>query len=144
MPIRTRTGFGPSASQAVGANPSTSGPIARLLAADMATTGDKAFTFLITPTLWVPRRIISRRASGAYGVACLGGIWTGASATGSNVVLATQSFLGLAGANDAIDLAMIALATVKPLTAASLYLNVATANTGALTADFYVYGDVFG
>lgn len=126
-----------------GLTPATSGAIAKITGANMTLTTDQLFTWLIpTPSLYIPRRILATRASGAFGVACAGGLYTGAGKTGVNVVLAVQSWAALTGANTYVDASIIALATTNILISPTLYLALTTGNTGALTADIYLWGDV--
>jgi hypothetical protein len=125
-----------------GGSPAWGGPIAKLLNADLTLTTDQPFTFTITPALWLIRRVLVRRVSGAFGVACLGGIYTGAGKTGTTCVLAAQSYAGLTGAGTVVDLAIIAAATTNILSVATLFFALTTGNTGALVADIHVFGDV--
>lgn len=103
---------------------------------------DNQFVWRATPpTLGVVRRIIARRVSGAFGVACLGGIYTGASKGGTAIVAAAQSYAGLTGAGKIADLSLVAAVATDILDLSNLYVNLSTANTGALVADFYLWVD---
>jgi len=127
---------------ALGSNTAQGGPIARILGADMTLTTDQALTMLVVPAKYVIRRIVAERASGAYGTACLGGIYTAASKGGSAIVAATQSYVLLSGANTAVDMTLAALAAATIITSAQLYLALSTGNTGAFTANIYVWGEI--
>lgn len=105
-------------------------------AADMELTTDQQFTKLFTGTLWIPTQIVAVRASGAFGSACAGGIYTAASKAGTAIVAAGQSWAALTGANTTV---LATLATQAGQTATP-YLSLTTGNTGALTATIYIYG----
>lgn len=110
-----------------------------LPSADMTLTSDQAFTKLFSGTNWIPTAIVARWTSGAFGVACLGGIYTGAGKTGSIIVAAAQSFATLTGAGT-ITTAVIAL-TANYFTATPT-LSLSTGNTGGLVAKWFIYGSV--
>lgn len=139
------SGVLPSANGGVGSaglSPAAGGPVASILNANMTLTTDQVFTFLLTPGSWVIRRIIAKCVSGAFGVACLGGIYSGAGKSGSIVVAATQSFVLLTASPKYVDLTLGTLVTTDVLTATTLFLSLSTGNTGALVANIYVFGDV--
>lgn len=125
-----------------GGSPAWGGPIAKLLGADLTLTTDQPLVFTVTPALWLVRRILVRRVSGAFGVGCLGGFYTAAGKTGTTVVSATQSYAGLTGAGTVVDAAIIAAATTTMLSVGALFFALTTGNTGALTADIHVFGDI--
>lgn len=110
-----------------------------LRGANLAVTTDQAFTRNFGGTLWVPSHIHAVRKSGAFGVTCAGGIYTAASKGGNAIVGAAQSYAALTGASTSV-LAALAIATIQ--TSATLFLSLTTGNTGALTADLFVYGFV--
>lgn len=106
-------------------------------AANMAVTTDQAFTKLFTGTLWIPTQIIAVRVAGAFGVACAGGIYPAASKAGTAIVANSQSYAALTGANTSV---LATLATQAVQTTVLPYLSLTTGNTGALTANIYIYG----
>lgn len=112
----------------------------KLLAADMTLTTDQAFTKVFSGTNWTATKILCMRKSGAYGVGCLGGIYTAASKAGNAIVAATQSFAGLTGAGKMSDLTLAAILGTDVQSASPIYLSLTTGNTGALGADVYVFG----
>lgn len=116
-------------------------PIARLIGADMTLTTDQAFTFLVNVTEFVPTKIVGIRRSGAFGVTCAGGVYTAATKGGNAVVAAAQSWANLTGAGKIVD-ATIAAVVGTDVVANALYLSLTTGNTGALTADIYVFGNI--
>lgn len=114
----------------------------KISAADMAVTTDQAMTKIFSGTKWTATRIFALRASGAYNTACLGGVYTAATKGGSAIVAATQTYAGLTGAAKMVDLTLAALLGTDVQSAAVIYVALTTANSAALTADFYVYGVV--
>ena len=110
-----------------------------LRAADMTLTTDQIFTKLFTGTNYKITDISAVRKSGAFGVTCAGGIYTAASKGGSALVAAAQSWAGLSGANK-IAVATLAALVATDIQSATPILSLTTGNTGALTADIFVYG----
>lgn len=118
-------------------------PAARLTAADFAIDTDQAIGWLIpVPTLYVLRRAIARRVTGAYNTACLGGIYTAASKGGTALVAATQTWIGLSGAGKIAVATLEAVVATDVQTAPQLYFSLSTANGAALTADILLFVDV--
>ena len=144
-PFHTRTGATPTQAAAL-VDAVRNYPVAKITAADMAVTTDQVFTWLVSPvpTLYIPRRVIGRRVSGAFGVACLGGCYTAASKGGTAFVAATQSWANLTAGGKIVDATLIAGVGTDIITAALLYFALTTANTGALTADIYLFADILG
>lgn len=108
-----------------------------LRSANMAVTTDQPFQKVFDGTLWLPTHIVANRISGAFGVACVGGIYTAAAKGGTALVAAAQSWALLTGALTSVT-AALAVASIQ--STAALYLSLTTGNTGALTADHFVYG----
>ena len=108
-------------------------------AADMTVATDQSFTKVGSFTTYVPLNIVANRVSGAFGTACAGGIYSAAAKGGAAIVAAGQSWAALTGANTAVS-ATIA-ATAASFTATPI-LSLTTGNTGALTADVFVFGVV--
>lgn len=110
-----------------------------LRSADMTLTTDQAFTKQGNFTNYIVTGVVTKRVSGAYGTACLGGIYTAASKGGDALVAATQTYVNLSGANTSQVATMAAVALTKVQTATP-FLALSTGNIGALTADIFVYG----
>lgn len=106
---------------------------------DLTLTSDAAFTKVFAGTLWIPINMIANRVSGAFGVACLGGMYTGAAKTGNIVVAAAQSYAGLTGSLTTV-LPLLALTGVQ--NSGVFFNSLTTGNTGALNADLFVFGMV--
>lgn len=107
-----------------------------------AAAADSAFVFNLIPNKYIIRRIVAERISGAFGVACAGGIYTATAKGGTAIVAAAQSYAALTGANKFVDCTLAAVAGTDVQTATSLYVNLTTGNTGALVANFYIFGDI--
>lgn len=120
------------------------GLIASAAALDFAIDTDQALTFIGTPTLWIPTHVIARRVSGSFGVACVGGIYTAASKSGTSIINVAQSWAALSGASKYASATISATALTDVMTATTLFLSLTTANTGALTADVFVFGLTLG
>lgn len=110
-----------------------------LRAADMTSTADQQLTKVFTGTNYLISNITAVRKTGAYGVACLGGFYTGATKSGDILVAATQSWLNLTGAAK-VSVATLAALVLTNVESAVPYLSLSTGNTGALTADIFIYG----
>lgn len=132
---------------AIAAAPADLGkPLFYLTGANLAVTTDQIFTRRFTlPSgyLWMPRRIVARLKTGAFSVACLGGVYSAAAKGGDAIVAATQSF-GNFATKSIVDATIVAAIlggnvyddTVTP------YLSLTTANSAALTADLFVFADI--
>lgn len=131
-------------SQPSGLSPVGAGAIAKITGADMALTTDQLFTWLVPqPAKFLPRRIVAVRVTGAFNTACAGGIYPAAAKAGTAIVAAGQSWAALTGANTLVDATVVAAATLGVLTTNTVYLALTTGNGIALTADVYLFGDVF-
>lgn len=113
-----------------------------LRGANLAITTDQLFTKLFTGTNWMPLNIVAVRKTGAFSVAALGALNTGAGGTGNAIVAATQSFAGLTGAAKIVSPVLAAIALSDVQSSATLYLKMATGNSAALTADLFVFGTI--
>jgi hypothetical protein len=109
--------------------------------ADLTLTTDQAFTMNGNFAKYIPTRIWALTKSGAYGVACLGGIYPAASKAGTPLVAATQSFVALSAANKIVQLTNAAVLATDVQTATPIFA-LTTGNTGALVADLYIFGDI--
>lgn len=128
------------ARQVGGVSPSSAAQLLWVLrGANLAITTDQAFVKQFAGTNWVISHVHAVRKTGAFGVTCAGGIYTAASKAGNAVVAAAQSYAGLTGANTSV-LATLGIGTLQVST--SLFLSLTTGNTGALTADVFVFGHV--
>lgn len=110
-----------------------------LRSADMTLTTDQAFTKVFSGTNYQITSVSALRKTGAFGVACAGGIYTSAAKGGSALVAAVQSWAGLTGAGKIVSAALAALIATDVQTATPI-LSLTTGNTGALTADIFIYG----
>lgn len=106
--------------------------------ADMTLTTDQVFSKVGTFTTYAVESVYAVRKTGAFGVACVGGVYTGAAKTGSNVLAAAQVWSALTGAGT-MQYATLANLLQAALTATPI-LNLTTGNTGALTADLFITG----
>lgn len=111
-----------------------------LPAANMQLTTDQVFTKLFVGTLWDPQTIVADWQSGAFNTACAGGIYTGASKTGTIISPAGQSYSALTGASTQQNCAIQAFTVTF---SATPILSLTTGNGAALTANLYIYGFVF-
>ena len=111
-----------------------------LRGANMTLTTDQAFTKLFTGTNYVVTNVVAVTKTGAFGVACAGGVYTAASKAGDAIVAAAQVWTGLTGAG----LAVVATAAniIQKQETATPFLSLTTGNTGALTADLFIQGVV--
>ena len=107
--------------------------------ADMTLTTDQTFSKIGTFTNYVVTGVSATRKTGAFGVACLGGIYTGAAKSGSALLAAAQAWSNLTGGGTAqtatlANILQSVSANVTPI------LSLTTGNTGALTADLFISG----
>lgn len=109
---------------------------------NMAVTSDQALTKMVGGTNYMITKVVGVRKTGAFGTACLGGIYTATSKGGSALVAAAQTWANLTGAGKAVDATLAAVVGTDAQSATTLYLSLTTANTGALTADVFVFGVV--
>lgn len=114
----------------------------RLLSADMNSTADQAFTWLVaTPNASTYRYIIERilvNNASANLTTAAGGVYTAASKAGVTVVAAAQAYTALSAATLGLDLT-IAAAGRAILTAVPIF-SLTTGQGSAATADIYVFG----
>lgn len=106
---------------------------------DMTLTTDQAFTQVFTGTRYLVTRVLGFRKTGAYGVACLGGIYTAAAKGGVALLDATQSWADLTGALT-VQQASILKILGTGINSALPILSLTTGNTGALTATIVMHG----
>jgi hypothetical protein len=108
--------------------------------ANMTLATDQAFTKLFSGTNYVATGMIAVQKSGAFGVACVGGVYTGAGKTGDAIVPAATAFTPLTGAGTVVSLNQGVLLPARET--ATPFLSLTTGNTGALTADLFITGIV--
>lgn len=116
-------------------------PLFKLISANMNVTTDQTFLPLggapINNYVITDIRVVN--ASTSLTLAA-GGIYTAASKAGNAIVAAAQAYSALTGATIGLDLTIAAvgkgLQTVTPI------LSLTTAQGGAATADFYIFGRV--
>jgi hypothetical protein len=115
-----------------------------LRSANMAITTDQVFTRLFSGTNYVITDIVGIRVTGAFGVACLGGIYNAVDKPAGGIfVAAAQSWVNMTGAGKIVRpalAALIALATATDVQTLTPYFSLSTGNTGALTARISIYG----
>ena len=109
---------------------------------DMTLTTDQALTKLFAGTNWIPTKVVVARKTGAFGTACAGGLYTAATKGGNAFVAAAQSYANLTGAGKMVDATLAAVAGTDVQTSGTAFLSLTTGNTGALTADVFVFGVV--
>lgn len=110
-----------------------------LRGADMTLTTDQAFTKVFGGSSYVIQSIIGKRVSGAFGTACLGGVYDSAAKGGNALVAATQSWLTLTGAGTGQTATLAAVALTVISTATPVFA-LTTGNTGALSVDLFIFG----
>jgi hypothetical protein len=111
---------------------------------NMAITTDQALNKVFSGANWVPTKIIALHKTGAFNTACAGGIYTAVSKGGNAIVASTQSWADLVASGTIVDATLAAIASTIAGSVSTLYLSLTTGNTGALTADVYVFGVVLG
>lgn len=117
-------------------------PAAKITAADFTLTTDQPFVWLTAvPTLYAIRRVIARRASGAFSIACLGGVYDTAAKGGNALVAAAQSWANLTGAGKIVDATLAAVIGTSIITSSTIFLSLSTGSSAALTADVYLFID---
>lgn len=98
---------------------------------------DQQFVRVFGGTTWDPQFITATWKSGAFASACTGGIFTLPSKGGNAIVATSQSYSGLTGNLTHTNCTIQASTTTFTATP---ILNLTTANSGALVADFRIYG----
>ena len=86
-----------------------------LRSADLTLTSDQIFTKLFGGSNYIITGIFANRKTGAFGVACLGGIYNAASKGGTAIVAAAQSWALLTGAATSVA-AVVATQIVQTAT----------------------------
>ena len=109
------------------------------LGVNMNATTDTLFANLSNSQKFRIRRITVCNASVSL-TTVVGGIYTGALKSGSQIVAAAQTYAALTGSGLAVDLTLNLPNNVLAA-ATNLYASMTTPQGGAATADFYVYGD---
>lgn len=107
---------------------------------NMAVTTDQALTALSGVSRYLVTRVVAVNRSGGTTVACAGGIYSGASKTGTAIVGAAQSWLNLSASNKVVIATLAAVAGTDAQTSTTQYLSLTTGSTAACRADVYVYG----
>lgn len=112
-----------------------------LRGADLTLTTDQVFKKLFGGTNYLVTNMFAVQKTGSFGVACLGGIYSGATKTGDAILAATQSWATLTGVSTAAVAALANILQIKVSTATP-FLSLTTGNTGSLTADIFIIGVV--
>ena len=107
--------------------------------ADFQALTDQTFTKIGTFTNYMVGRVVGKRVTGGTSIACTGGIYTGASKTGNQLVASSQSWLGMSGAGKIQD-ATIAAVVATDFQTATPILSLTVGSTAACTGDVYIYG----
>lgn len=107
--------------------------------ANMTLTTDQAFVKQFGGSKYVITAVIGKLISGAFGTACLGGIYDQSGKAGNALVAATQTWATLTGANTGQVATLAAIATTA-ISTATPFLALTTGNTGALVADVFIFG----
>lgn len=107
--------------------------------ANMTLTTDQTFTKLFPGSKYIITGIFGKLVSGAFGVACLGGIYDTAAKGGNALIAATQTWATLTGVGTAQTGTLAAIALTIVSTATPI-LSLSTGNTGALSADIFIFG----
>lgn len=118
--------------------------LGKLVAANMNSTADQQIVMFSNPSKFILRRIVATNASVSLTTA-VGGIYTAVSKGGVAVVAASQAYSSLSALTLFLDLTLNATGSASTTVKSSipnLYLSLTTAQGGAATADFYVYGDI--
>lgn len=110
-----------------------------LRSANMTLTTDQSFVKVFPGTKYVVYNVVGVRVSGAFGTACLGGVYDAASKGGNALVAATQTWASMTGANTCTEAILAAIANTTVETATP-FLSLTTGNTGALAADIFISG----
>lgn len=110
-----------------------------LRSANMILTTDQPFTKLFPGSKYIITGIFAKWISGAFGVACLGGIYDTAAKGGNALVPATQTWATLTGVGTAQTGTLAAIALTVVSTATPI-LSLTTGNTGALVCDLFIFG----
>lgn len=105
---------------------------------DFNTTSDQLIT--ITAPKYIIRRIVVTNASTNLNVA-VGGIYTGASKTGSTIVDSTQTYTNLTTSAKFRGVTLGSICGTDTLSASTLYFSLTTAQGTAATADIYIMGE---
>lgn len=109
---------------------------------DFQSTADQALTKQFDGTNYVVTDVIATRQSGASSVLNVGGVYTGASKSGSAIVGAAQSWLGLSGISKAVKSTLAAVAGTDVLSSGTMFLSLTTGSATAVTANVFVIGVV--
>lgn len=117
--------------------------IGKLIGANMNVTTDQAITLYVPAAAKFRVTKITAENASTNPSTAVGGVYNAVSKGGTAMVAATQTY-AMAAATTAFDLTVAAGpgATVQAA-GTQLYLSLTTAQGGAATADFYVFGDVY-
>lgn len=102
---------------------------------------DQPFTQIGNFTNYVPTLIVARQQTGAASGTVLGGIYSTAGKSGSPIVAAGQSWLGLSGAGKIVSATLESVCGTDVQTTVP-QLSLSTSSDSILTADIFIYGVV--
>jgi hypothetical protein len=109
--------------------------------ANMAITTDQLMVKQGQFTKYICRGAFAVWKSGAFGTACAGGIYSLAAKAGDALLAATQSYANLTGTGK-IVVAPVASIFSTGYETTTPFFSLTTGNTGALTADIFLMGDI--
>lgn len=112
-----------------------------LSAANFNSTADQQFTPYFIGKYRITKITAQNTSVNAMPTA-VGGIYTGASKTGTTIVANTQVYTGMTNSLIALDLTL-AVPDAIQASGTSLYFSLTTPKGGAATADLYVWGDTY-
>ena len=109
-----------------------------LAGADFNTTSDQPITLSWAPC--VIRRIMVRNSSAGLTTA-LGGLYTGASKSGTVLVAATQAYTNLSVGSKYMDLTLAGIVATDTVASPNVFFALTLAQGVPATADIYIYGE---
>lgn len=121
-------------------SPNTTNLLGSLKSADFNTTDDQTISINNASRFRITK--ISVIAASVSMTTAQGGIYTGASKSGTTIVSASQAYTSLTSSTVILDLTLASTTLLLP-SATPLYLSLTTAQGATATADIYVWGDVY-
>lgn len=112
--------------------------LAVLRGANMNTTSDQPLT--LGPKNYVVRRVVVTNASISL-TSAVGGIYTGAGKTGTQLVPAGQSYAALIDSTKYVTTSLGAAVATDTFINGTIFFSLTTPQGAAATADIYIYGD---
>ena len=122
-------------------NPNPTNQIGKLLAANFNITTDQPIPINNNVRFLIRKITVLNTTVNGMSTAA-GGIYTGASKSGTAIVASGQAYTGLTNASTALDLTLAAPTLVLPA-GTLLYFSLTTPQGSAATADIYVQADLY-